>query len=184
MLDWPRVGRSPMSFAILIGSLADDRDHSRRAEQEFAESIACYESKEPGLGWRFRNEVAEAVARILRHPELAKLRSKGYRRVNICTLSLTTSPMSFVEIQSGSWRLLTVIVVRSSGLIAFEDEDSRSRRRNRKHAGRGMSPCDAKRSQTGRQAVRFPKRCAADTAAATTMRGFNVSCIRKNRGGE
>src|SRR6266480_5403155 len=38
------------------------------AEQEFAESIAYYESKEPGLGWRFRNEVAEAVGRILRHP--------------------------------------------------------------------------------------------------------------------
>ncbi len=42
------------------------------AEQEFAESIAYYESKEPGLGWRFRNEVAEAVGRILRHPELAR----------------------------------------------------------------------------------------------------------------
>jgi hypothetical protein len=27
------------------------------AEQEIAESIAYYESKEPGLGWRFRNEV-------------------------------------------------------------------------------------------------------------------------------
>ena len=53
------------------------------AEQEFAESIAYYESKEPGLGWRFRNEVAEAVDRILRNPELARLRSKGYRRVNL-----------------------------------------------------------------------------------------------------
>jgi len=40
-----------------------------QAEQEFAESIAYYESKEPGLGWRFRNEVAEAVNRILRHPQ-------------------------------------------------------------------------------------------------------------------
>jgi plasmid stabilization system protein ParE len=47
------------------------------AEQDFAESIAYYESKEPGLGWRFRNEVAEVVKRILRHPELARLRPKG-----------------------------------------------------------------------------------------------------------
>jgi plasmid stabilization system protein ParE len=53
------------------------------AEQDFAESIAYYESKEPGLGWRFRNEVAEAVKRILRHPELARSRPKGYRRVNL-----------------------------------------------------------------------------------------------------
>ena len=53
------------------------------AEQDFAESIAYYESKEPGLGWRFRNEVAEVVKRILRHPELARLRPKGYRRVNL-----------------------------------------------------------------------------------------------------
>ena len=30
------------------------------AEQEFAESVAYYESKESGLGWRFRNDVAEA----------------------------------------------------------------------------------------------------------------------------
>ena len=54
-----------------------------QAEQEFAESITYYESKEPGLGWRFRNEVAEAVNRILRHPQLPRLRPKGYRRVNL-----------------------------------------------------------------------------------------------------
>ncbi len=34
------------------------------AEQDFAESIAYYESKEPGLGWRFRNEVVDTVNRI------------------------------------------------------------------------------------------------------------------------
>ena len=53
------------------------------AEQDFAESIAYYESREPGLGWRFRNEVTEAVKRILRDPELTRLRPKGYRRVNL-----------------------------------------------------------------------------------------------------
>lgn len=53
------------------------------AGQEFAESVAYYESKEPGLGSRFRNEVAEAVERISRDPELARSRPKGYRRVNL-----------------------------------------------------------------------------------------------------
>ncbi len=72
-----------MSFEILIGSLADDADCSPEAEQEFAESIAYYESKEPGLGWRFRNDVREAVDGIFRYPELPRLRPKGYRRVNL-----------------------------------------------------------------------------------------------------
>ena len=31
------------------------------AEREFAESVAYYESKEAGLGWRFRTEVVDAV---------------------------------------------------------------------------------------------------------------------------
>jgi hypothetical protein len=34
------------------------------AEREFAESAAYYESKEAGLGWRFRTEVVEAVGWI------------------------------------------------------------------------------------------------------------------------
>jgi hypothetical protein len=34
------------------------------AEREFAESVGYYESKEAGLGWRFRTEVAEAVGWI------------------------------------------------------------------------------------------------------------------------
>ena len=53
------------------------------AEQEFAESVAYYEYQEIGLGARFRDEVAEAVDRILRYPEMARLRPKGYRRVNL-----------------------------------------------------------------------------------------------------
>lgn len=53
------------------------------AEEEFAESVFYYESKEVGLGLRFRDEVVEAVQRILRNPELARLRPKGYRRVNL-----------------------------------------------------------------------------------------------------
>jgi plasmid stabilization system protein ParE len=54
------------------------------AEEEFAHSVAYYESKETGLGTRFRNEVAEEMQRILRHPELPRLRPKGYPRLNLC----------------------------------------------------------------------------------------------------
>lgn len=53
------------------------------AEREFAESVSYYESKQSGLGWRFRNEVLSAVNRIFRHPELPRLRPKGYRRLNL-----------------------------------------------------------------------------------------------------
>jgi plasmid stabilization system protein ParE len=53
------------------------------AEREFAESVAYYESKEIGLGWRFRDEVADAIDRIAQAPELPRLRAKGYRRVNL-----------------------------------------------------------------------------------------------------
>ncbi|HKP01858.1 MAG TPA: hypothetical protein VJU77_00725 [Chthoniobacterales bacterium] len=34
------------------------------AEREFAESVAYYESQEPGLGSRFRDELAAAMGRI------------------------------------------------------------------------------------------------------------------------
>ena len=53
------------------------------AEREFAQSVAYYESKERGLGTRFRNEVVAAVDRIRRSPELPRLRPKGYRRSNL-----------------------------------------------------------------------------------------------------
>ena len=60
------------------------------AGEEFAESVQYYESKEVGLGARFRDEVVEAVERIVSNPELPRLRPKGYRRV-ICALSRITS---------------------------------------------------------------------------------------------
>jgi plasmid stabilization system protein ParE len=53
------------------------------AERDFAESVAYYEAKEPGLGRRFRNEVVAVVDRIHRSPELPRLRPKGYRRSNL-----------------------------------------------------------------------------------------------------
>ena len=54
------------------------------AEQEFAESVAYYESRERGLGSEFRDEVAAVVDWILRFPDTPRLRPKGYRRVNLC----------------------------------------------------------------------------------------------------
>jgi len=59
----------------------------QEAEEEFNESVAYYESKEAGLGVRFRDEVAAVVEAILRHPELPRLRPKGYRRVNLRVFS-------------------------------------------------------------------------------------------------
>ena len=53
------------------------------AAREFSESIGYYESKESGLGWRFRTEVVEAVEWIGRNPELPRVRPKGYRRHNL-----------------------------------------------------------------------------------------------------
>mgnify|MGYP001793771322 CR=1 FL=1 len=53
------------------------------ADREFAESVDYYESREFGLGSRFRDEVAAVVDWISRFPELPRLRQKGYRRVNL-----------------------------------------------------------------------------------------------------
>lgn len=53
------------------------------AEVEFGESVVYYETKQPGLGSRFRDEVAAAIESILQNPELPRLRPNGYRRVNL-----------------------------------------------------------------------------------------------------
>lgn len=53
------------------------------AEQEFIQSVAYYESRESGLGSRFRDEVVAAVDWISRFPQAPRLRPKGYRRVNL-----------------------------------------------------------------------------------------------------
>ena len=47
------------------------------AEQEFVESVAYYESREPGLGLRFRDEVVAAVDWIVRYPEVPRLGPRG-----------------------------------------------------------------------------------------------------------
>jgi plasmid stabilization system protein ParE len=52
------------------------------AEREFNESIDYYEAREAGLGVRFRNEGESVFERVLRNPELPRLRRGGYRRMN------------------------------------------------------------------------------------------------------
>lgn len=52
------------------------------AEKEMFEAAIWYESKETGLGKRFRNEIAHVLYRIIEDPMLWRERSGGYRRVN------------------------------------------------------------------------------------------------------
>ncbi len=52
------------------------------AEAELTAAAIWYELKEPGLGKRFREEVAHVVERIASDPMLWREQSGGYRRVN------------------------------------------------------------------------------------------------------
>lgn len=52
------------------------------AEQELIEVACWYESKEAGLGVRFRNEIFHILTRIVDDPLLWREQSGGYRRVN------------------------------------------------------------------------------------------------------
>ena len=52
------------------------------AEAELIDAALWYESKEVGLGKRFRNEVAGVIASIVANPLLWRERDGGYRRVN------------------------------------------------------------------------------------------------------
>jgi len=52
------------------------------AEKEFFNAALWYESKEIGLGKRFRDEVAAIIDSITTNPLLWRERSGGYRRVN------------------------------------------------------------------------------------------------------
>lgn len=53
------------------------------AAAEFSEAIGRYESIESGLGIRFKEEVKSVVDWIADQPGLPRVRSKGYRRVNL-----------------------------------------------------------------------------------------------------
>jgi hypothetical protein len=53
------------------------------AEAELNDAVARYEAIEPGLGLRLKAEVRQALHWIQEHPEVPRLRPKGYRRVNL-----------------------------------------------------------------------------------------------------
>ncbi|MFU8892791.1 MAG: type II toxin-antitoxin system RelE/ParE family toxin [Luteolibacter sp.] len=53
------------------------------AEAELMDSIETYESIEPGLGVRLKEEVRKFVDLIARDPERPRQRPAGYRRVNL-----------------------------------------------------------------------------------------------------
>ena len=53
------------------------------AAAEFADAIGRYESIESGLGIRLKEEVKSVVDWIADQPDLPRVRSKGYRRVNL-----------------------------------------------------------------------------------------------------
>jgi len=61
------------------------------ARLELLEAAEHYESEQPGLGIRFRDEVKHVCSRILEDPLLWRERPGGYRRVN-CQPFLTTWP--------------------------------------------------------------------------------------------
>jgi plasmid stabilization system protein ParE len=52
------------------------------ARDEFWEAAQYYESKEKGLGVRFRTEISHIIQRILADPCLWRERPGGYRRFN------------------------------------------------------------------------------------------------------
>jgi hypothetical protein len=52
------------------------------AAEELTEAALWYESKETGLGTRFRDEISHVVSRISDDPMLWREREGGYRRVN------------------------------------------------------------------------------------------------------
>jgi len=52
------------------------------ASDELFEAATYYESKQEGLGRRFRNEVLEVCGLIVQQPLLWRERAGGYRRVN------------------------------------------------------------------------------------------------------
>ena len=53
------------------------------ARAEFIEAALYYESHEPGLGVRFRNEIMSAIQKILEDPFVWCERKELYRRYNL-----------------------------------------------------------------------------------------------------
>ena len=90
------------------------------ASAELFEAAVYYESKQEGLGRRFRNEVLEVCGLIkvcgliIQQPLLWRERPGGYRRVN-CRFSLIISLTSSAETLLSLQRLPTATDVRDIG---------------------------------------------------------------------
>ncbi|MDA1277596.1 MAG: type II toxin-antitoxin system RelE/ParE family toxin [Verrucomicrobia bacterium] len=54
-----------------------------QAADEFDDATANYEDRQAGLGRRFRDEVDHHIGWIVEHADVPRLRSGGYRRVNL-----------------------------------------------------------------------------------------------------
>ena len=52
------------------------------AREELFEAAGYYESKEKGLGIRFRDDIAHVLEHMMADPHLWRERAGGYRRVN------------------------------------------------------------------------------------------------------
>ena len=55
----------------------------QEAELEFLDAISYYETEQPGLGQRFKDEVDRTVLWVAERPEVCRLRPGGYRRINL-----------------------------------------------------------------------------------------------------
>ncbi len=53
------------------------------AAKEFEDAVVYLEEEEPGLGVRFRAELAAHVEWIVQNPTIPRLRDGAYRRVNL-----------------------------------------------------------------------------------------------------
>jgi hypothetical protein len=55
----------------------------QQAFEELNDAIAYYEERQPGLGLKMKEEFDQYVRWILNNPQIPRLRSGGYRRVNL-----------------------------------------------------------------------------------------------------
>jgi len=57
-------------------------EFTTEAKDDLFEAVDYYEEKESGLGYRFRDQIAEVLRVVISAPYLWRERSAGYRRVN------------------------------------------------------------------------------------------------------
>jgi hypothetical protein len=78
------------------------------AEQELVHATLWYDSKEPGLGKRLRDEVARVVSRIAEDPLLWRERPGGYRRANCPVFPITLHTSSVAR--KFMWLRLVMVI--------------------------------------------------------------------------